>query len=93
MEIFDDFCGFGRERSGGSSRNFMEVNVLSVGCELEFLSMDSHNCWCPPSSWAHNPLPSRWKNAIVGTTSCGGAEAAEGRILKPLSLFGAWLSS
>lgn len=53
MEILHDFC-FGWERSGGCSRNFMEVNVLSVGCELDFLSTDSDNCWCPPTSQAQN---------------------------------------
>lgn len=92
MEIFDYFCCFGWERSGGCCRNFMEVNVLSVGCELDFLSVDSDNCWCPPISWAHNPLPSRWKNANVGAKSRGGPEATEGRILKSLSLFKVWLS-
>lgn len=71
----------------------MEINVLGVGCELDFLSMDSDNCWWPFTSWAHNPLPRRWKNAIVGVTSHGGPEAAEGRILKFLSLFNVWLSS
>lgn len=50
MEILDDFCCFGWERSGGCSRNVREVNVLSVGCELDFLSMDSDDCWCPLTS-------------------------------------------
>lgn len=76
-----------------TSRNFMEVIVLSGGCELDFLSMDSDNCWYPPTSWAQNPLLSRWKNAIIGVMSHGGQEATEGRILNFLSLFNAWLSS
>lgn len=76
----------------GCSRNIMEVNVLSVGCELDFLSMDSVDCWCPLTSWAHSPLPGRWKNAIVGVMPHGTPEAAGGRILKSLSLSKAWLS-
>lgn len=93
METLHDFCCFGWERSGGCSRNLMEVNVLGVGCELDFLSMDSDNCWCPPTSQPQNTLPSRWKNAIVGVTSRGGPEATEGRILKFLSFFNVRLSS
>lgn len=67
-------------------------NVLSVGCELDILSIDSDD-WCPLTSWAHSLLPGRWKNAIVGVTLRGGPEATGGRILKSLSLPKAWLSS
>lgn len=56
MEILHGFCCFGWEGSGGCSTNFIEVNVLGVGCELDSLSMDSDNCWCPSTS-ATKPSP------------------------------------
>lgn len=59
MEIFDDFRCFGCVRSGGGtcSRSFTQVNVLSVGRELDLSNLDSGSWWCPCTPWAHSPLP------------------------------------
>lgn len=49
MEIFGDFHCFGWMRSRGRScsRNFTQVNMLSVRRELDFSNRDSDSWWCP----------------------------------------------
>lgn len=79
-------------------KNFMKVNMLSVGCEPDFSNVESDSSRCLCTSQSRNSLSQsnlgiKLKNAIVGTESHGGPEGTERRMLRSLSLFKAWLSS